>query len=67
MSNITSFEDYKEENTPYTVQELICLKCLSRWIGAFPTGTNLKEIECPNCGEIGYVIATGQEIVEVEE
>lgn len=27
-----------------------------------PQGVLLKDLECPNCGKVGYVIATGQEI-----
>lgn len=48
-----------EDNLPHEVAELICLKCLNRWIGVFPTELPLKDIEC-KCGEIGYVITTGQ-------
>lgn len=56
------FQSYKEEHTPYIVQELVCLKCLHRWIAVRPKGTLLKELECPKCEQKGKVIATGQEI-----
>lgn len=46
---------------PHEVCELICLKCLNRWIGVFPQKVLLKELQC-KCGEIGYVIKTGQTI-----
>lgn len=48
-----------ESSLPHEVAELICLKCLHRWIGVYPQMTLLKDIEC-KCGEIGYVIKTGQ-------
>ena len=56
---MVDFEEYQE----HEVCELICLKCLNRWIGVFPTKTLLKNLEC-KCGEIGYVIKTGQTIQE---
>lgn len=52
-----------EEYLPHEVSEVICLKCLHRWIAVYPSQTLLKELECP-CGEIGYVIKTGQTIPE---
>ena len=63
MSKVFYFEDY----LPYIVQELICVKCLHRWIGVMPEGTLLKKLECPHCRKVGYVIATGQEIGEQHE
>lgn len=39
--------------------EVICLKCLHRWIDVHPVTLLLKEIECPE-GHVGYVIKTGQ-------
>lgn len=50
-----------ESNLPHEVAELICLKCLSRWIGVYPDKTLLKDLEC-KCGAVGYVIKTGQTI-----
>lgn len=55
-----------EYNQPHEVSELICLKCLHRWIGVYPTKTLLKDLEC-ECGAIGYVIKTGQTIDEETE
>lgn len=51
-------------NRPHEVTELICLRCLKRWIGVYPLGVLLKNIECPNCGEDGAVIKTGQNLEE---
>ena len=52
-----------EEYLPHEVSEVICLKCLHRWIAVYPSQTLLKQLECP-CGEIGFVIKTGQTIPE---
>ena len=53
------------DNLPHEVSEVICLKCLYRWIAVYPETTLLKELQCP-CGEVGYVIKTGQTIEENE-
>ena len=50
-----------EDLMPHNVDEVICVKCLKRWIAVYPTACSLKEIECPNCGN-GFVIKTGEEI-----
>lgn len=54
-----------DDKEPHEVSELICLKCLNRWIGVYPQKTLLKQLEC-RCGAVGYVIKTGQTI-EVSE
>ena len=54
-----------EENMEHEVCELVCLKCLNRWIGVYPSSTLLKGLEC-ECGAVGYIIKTGQ-TVEYEE
>lgn len=51
------------ENTPHEVSEVICLKCLHRWIAVYPQETLLKQLEC-KCGEVGFVIKTGQILSE---
>lgn len=56
-----------EQNMTHEVTELICLKCLQRWIGVYPQKTLLKDLECA-CGEVGYIIKTGQTLnTESEE
>lgn len=50
-----------EKNLKHEVAELICLKCMSRWIGVYPQKTPLKALEC-KCGAVGYVIKTGQTV-----
>lgn len=57
MEKVVDFE----KNMEHEVSELICLKCLNRWIGVYPSKTLLKQLEC-KCGAIGYVIKTGQTI-----
>ncbi len=52
-----------EEGLPHKVSEVICVKCGHRWIAVRPIETQLKELECPNCGK-GYVIETGEVIEE---
>lgn len=46
----------------HEVSEVVCLKCLTRWISVRPFNTRLVELECPGCSEIGFVIETGEEI-----
>lgn len=53
------------QNLKHEVAELICLKCLDRWIGVYPQETLLKDLEC-RCGAVGYVIKTGQTIIEAD-
>lgn len=50
-----------DKNKPHKVSEVICAKCLSRWIAVRPADTLLKHLDCDKCGS-GYVIETGEEI-----
>ena len=59
-NKVIDLDDYR----PHEVSELICLKCLHRWTGVYPESLLLKDIEC-KCGEVGYVIKTGEEYLEV--
>lgn len=52
------------EREPHMVSEVVCLKCLHRWIAVYPERTLLKQIECGRCGGVGFVIKTGQELEE---
>ena len=55
-------ENEEEEGEIFwDVSELICVKCLERWIAVRPSTTLLKHIECPRCRYIGSSIETGQE------
>ena len=60
------FRDIEDDDTPHIVEEVMCVRCFHRWIGVFPKTTLLKELECPQCHNQGYAIATGQ-ILETEE
>ena len=55
-----------EEYMPHKVSEVICIDCKHRWIAVRPTNTLLKDLECPQCGQQGYVIETGEVINENE-
>lgn len=55
-----------EENVPHRISEVICLKCLHRWVAVRPETTLLKILEC-QCGAVGFVIETGELIVNDEE
>lgn len=57
--NNHSLQFIKKE--PWETCEVICLKCLHRWIACFPQEVLLKELECPE-GHVGYVIKTGQSL-----
>ena len=48
-----------EKNISHEVSELMCLRCMNRWIGVYPEAVLLKDLEC-KCGAVGYVIKTGQ-------
>ena len=61
-NNITEFES----NLEHEVSELICLKCFKRYIGVYPVSTFLKDLQC-SCGETGYIIKTGQTILNEED
>lgn len=55
-----------EAYLPHEVSEVICLKCYRRWIAVYPKDTLLKQLEC-KCGEVGYVIKTGQTLDDAKE
>jgi hypothetical protein len=55
-----------ESNMPHEVAELICLKCYNRAIHVYPESCLLKDLEC-KCGETGYLIKTGQTLLEDKE
>lgn len=50
-----------EINMQHTVSEVVCLRCLRRWICVRPSTVQLKEIECV-CRNVGFVIETGQDL-----
>ena len=64
MISIEEYLEKKSANEPHEVAEVICLKCLHRWIGVWNEKTLLKQLQCPSCNDVGYVIKTGQSITE---
>lgn len=66
MNDFEQYLEKKAENEPHEVAELICLKCFDRAIHIYSEKTLLKHLQC-RCGEIGYLIKTGQTLEEVEE
>lgn len=56
-----------EEKMPHKVSEVMCVRCVRRWIDVRPVGVQLKDLMCPGCGETGGVIETGEEIQEDDE
>ena len=57
MGDLTELNDYR----PHEFWEVMCVKCLARWIAVVPCGILLKTVECKKCGN-GYVINTGQDV-----
>lgn len=49
-----------DANQPHRVSEVICIDCCKRWIAVRPSDVKLKDIQCPECTNQGYVIETGQ-------
>lgn len=60
MGRLISFE----ELMPHECSELICLRCLYRYIGVYPESTLLKDLHCPECDCTGTIIKTGQTILD---
>ena len=58
MAEITPIE----ANLPHKVSEVVCLTCLKRWISVRPESTLLKQLQCPACKKIGFVIETGEAV-----
>lgn len=54
------------ENVPHKVSEVVCLNCLHRWLAVRAIKVQLKDLQCPKCGQQGYVIETGEEIDKEE-
>lgn len=46
------------------LSELICLKCYYRWVELYDVSLTLRKMRCTNCGDVGYIIKTGQTIPE---
>ena len=61
MSNIVDLT----EHMPHRMAEVMCVKCLHRYMCVWPTATALKDLECKTCGA-GYIVMTGQPLEDVE-
>lgn len=48
-----------EERMPHRTTEVICLRCMYRYQAVWPTATPMKNLECPNCERVGFIIGTG--------
>ena len=48
-----------EERMPHRTAEVICLRCLHRYQAVWSEATPMKDLECPNCERIGFIIGTG--------
>ena len=48
----------------WKVSTVVCLKCLKRWVSVREREVLLTELECPQCGETGFTIETGEETNE---
>lgn len=55
------------DNQPHKVSEVICVHCGWRWLALRPVTVMLKELECPDCKNQGYVIETGEELPDEHE
>ena len=55
------------KNKEHNVSEAICIECGHRWIAVRPKQTLLKQLECPNCENSGYVIETGEEMEKSDD
>ncbi len=62
-SNIRKYLEGKvtpiEEHMPHRTAEVICLRCMHRYQAVWPTATPMKDLECPNCERIGFIIGAG--------
>ncbi len=65
--SVVNFEAYRESKAPHTVSELMCIACLKRWVGVYPSHVWLRDLECPHCCKTGTIIKTGQDIDDIKE
>lgn len=65
--SVTDMQAYRDNKKPHEVAEMICLSCLKRFVSVFPVSVLLKDLECPKCSKKGFIIKTGQNIIEGSE
>lgn len=51
-----------EKAMPHKISEVMCWNCGHRWFAVRPEGTQLMDLECPNCEKQGGAFETGEEI-----
>ena len=56
MARVYNFE----EGLDHIVSELICINCKFRFLDLRTFKSWLKDLECPNCKQTGYLIETGE-------
>lgn len=52
---------------PHEVAEVMCVRCLYRYVAVMPEFSPLKDLECPHCKKRGALIKTGQDYEEFYE
>jgi len=58
---------FGDSQNGYTVAELICLMCLKRFVNVRPDGLLLKDMECPGCHKTGFLIETGEYLMDDQQ
>lgn len=53
---VVNLQEYKEENSPHEVVEVICLHCMNRWVSVHEQGEWLAKWKCPKCDKAGGII-----------
>lgn len=51
-----------EQRIPHTVSEVMCVRCVRRWVSVRPEAVKLKELVCPCCEQAGAAVETGERI-----
>lgn len=62
MNKVIDLDEYRDNKYEgkWLVQDLICLKCRHRHISVHPDIAKLRFMQCPKCGRVGFIVATGQ-------
>lgn len=59
--------DLEIDDDSHYVHESICVNCGYRFIHVRPTSVLLKDCECAECKQTGFIIKTGQEIDDMSK
>lgn len=52
----------KNRPDPHLVSIVKCTNCQKRWTAVRPENVRIYELECPQCGKIGYAKETGERV-----